>query len=162
MEPQPLVQRAVTGFAIARMNWRRALTILDIVPDPEMCFGHLEYKRLSTDLDFTVKSGDLLALVGKEGQGKSSVFAAMLGELAVVNGSAFSPAFGRCSHEQANPLQLPVSTAEELEGQEAVADGPLDPSLTVSYKSQDPAIVTGSVRSNVIFSANYNETLYKK
>jgi ABC-type multidrug transport system fused ATPase/permease subunit len=64
-----------------------------------------------TDITVSVKAREMLMIVGKEGQGKTSALQGLLGELVVVDGSVRSVATQRRQREHATELNLPVDTA---------------------------------------------------
>jgi len=86
----------------------------------------------------TVRPGELLGIAGEVGSGKSSLLAALLGEL------------------------LPLPMACGLDGGANGADGGRGPLLVgcVAYCSQIPWIASGTVRENITFGCAYEPGWY--
>lgn len=103
------------------------------------------------DLDLQVREGELTALVGQAGQGKSSLLHGLLGEMVLEAGTLHSPAVGR----QAEALPEDTAEARILLAQPAMhAEG------MVPYAPQSPMLFTGSVRYNVLLGAPFRQKLY--
>ncbi|KAK4053428.1 hypothetical protein OIV83_001593 [Microbotryomycetes sp. JL201] len=75
------------------------------------------------DINLSLKKGDLLAVVGRVGSGKSSMLSAILGEMTKTDGKV------------------------TLRG-------------TVAYCSQQPWIMGGTVRSNIVFGHEFDQEFY--
>lgn len=117
------------------------------------------------DLELEVKAGELLTLVGKEGEGKSSVLSALLGEMPLVAGAVFSPAIARRTMEAEGALSLPDTAQAGRALLEAEAMGQGVTGLqenVVAFAPQEPAIYTGTLRSNVLFGCRHDPSLYEK
>ncbi|KAM9674934.1 ATP-binding cassette sub-family C member 4-like isoform 2-T3 [Dama dama] len=76
-------------------------------------------------LSFTVRPGELLAVVGPVGAGKSSLLSALLGELSLSQGKV------------------------RVHG-------------SIAYVSQQPWVLPGTVRSNILFGKKYDEERYEE
>lgn len=110
----------------------------------------LQHFRLR-DISMQLQAGQLLAVVGKEGQGKSSLLLALLREMPL--------AFG-------NFLGLNPAPAVQCPGSAKLArmmlqDSAGSPRLA-TYASQNPWLFTGSLRSNVLFGLPQVPELYEK
>lgn len=79
-----------------------------------------------TDIELTVRTGELIVIVGPVGSSKSSLLMAILGELA------------------------PLSTGE----------GRLQREGTYGYCSQEPWIMSTTVKENILFGSPYDEERY--
>eukprot|EP00345_Euplotes_harpa_P017684 CAMPEP_0168345434 /NCGR_PEP_ID=MMETSP0213-20121227/17555_1 /TAXON_ID=151035 /ORGANISM="Euplotes harpa, Strain FSP1.4" /LENGTH=171 /DNA_ID=CAMNT_0008353657 /DNA_START=42 /DNA_END=553 /DNA_ORIENTATION=- len=77
------------------------------------------------NISFEAKSGELIAIVGTVGCGKSTMLAAMMHELEVVEGSV------------------------RTNGAKA-------------YVEQEPFIVSGTVKANILFGADYDDDLFDR
>ncbi|KAL4424666.1 hypothetical protein ABPG77_004473 [Micractinium sp. CCAP 211/92] len=86
-------------------------------------------------LRFSVPHGQLVAIVGAVGSGKSSILAALLGE-------------------------LQPTSARHVSGRGAGALSPVTVRGSVAYCSQVPWIVSGSLKENVLFGRRYDEKRY--
>lgn len=84
------------------------------------------------DLFCTIEAGDLVAVVGPVGSGKSSFLSAILGEMESINNSR---------------VQIP-RPADAAPGY-------------VSYCAQTPWVVNDTLRGNVLFGREYNEERYQ-
>eukprot|EP00930_Biecheleria_cincta_P011627 TRINITY_DN1145_c0_g2_i1.p1 TRINITY_DN1145_c0_g2~~TRINITY_DN1145_c0_g2_i1.p1 ORF type:complete len:1380 (+),score=249.14 TRINITY_DN1145_c0_g2_i1:198-4337(+) len=103
------------------------------------------------DISMQIPAGQLMAVVGKEGQGKSSLLLALLREMPLESGSylGFSPA---------PAVQCPGSAKLARMMLQDAAGG----SRLVTYASQEPWLFTGSLRSNVLFGLPQVQDLYEK
>eukprot|EP00746_Dinoflagellata_sp_MGD_P076403 gnl/MRDRNA2_/MRDRNA2_30772_c0_seq1.p1 gnl/MRDRNA2_/MRDRNA2_30772_c0~~gnl/MRDRNA2_/MRDRNA2_30772_c0_seq1.p1 ORF type:complete len:1420 (+),score=277.93 gnl/MRDRNA2_/MRDRNA2_30772_c0_seq1:31-4290(+) len=157
--------REIGGFQGCTLAWpkggsKRGEIALDV--DVEQPLLHPDASSLRPclmDLDIGVNPFELLVLVGKEGQGKTSVLHALLGEMVVLSGSVHSPAIARCVKGLA-ARRLNRSTDFLCQR------NPHDVSWTanggdgVFYSAQEIAIVSGTVRENIVFGAPYNPDLF--
>ena len=84
-------------------------------------------------ISLTINAGELVAVVGTVGSGKSSFLSAILGEMEPLNGSA---------------VYIP-RTAEQM-----------DDSNFVSYCSQTPWVVNDTLKGNVLFGRELDEERY--
>lgn len=91
--------------------------------------------RLS-NLHLEIPHGVLVGVVGGTASGKSSLLQAILGEMPEVG-----------------------ATADEVAGRESAA---VFRHVPIAYSPQQPWIFNSSVRSNIVFSEGYNESLYKE
>ncbi|SCV73559.1 BQ2448_7485 [Microbotryum intermedium] len=80
-------------------------------------------ESILSDINLSVKKGELLAVVGRVGSGKSSLLSAILGEMTKIDGSV------------------------TVRG-------------TVAYCAQQPWIMGGSVRSNIVFGHKFDQEFY--
>eukprot|EP00929_Paragymnodinium_shiwhaense_P007433 TRINITY_DN11134_c0_g1_i1.p1 TRINITY_DN11134_c0_g1~~TRINITY_DN11134_c0_g1_i1.p1 ORF type:complete len:1504 (-),score=402.19 TRINITY_DN11134_c0_g1_i1:59-4570(-) len=115
------------------------------------------------ELDMCVTQGGMVVLVAGEGQGKSSVLQALLGEMTLENGTLKSPALSRRRMEQQEGAGLKLipktlSAAEE----EAARNTSALSSLAVPYAAQTAVLFTGTVRDNILFGSEYDARLYAK
>jgi ABC-type multidrug transport system fused ATPase/permease subunit len=78
-------QSAVTDTTIATAA--AATTTTDAEQTDTAAAQQQEIVKFESQLDFSVRAGELLAIVGSVGSGKSSVVAAMLGEMTRVQGT---------------------------------------------------------------------------
>eukprot|EP00879_Flechtneria_rotunda_P018134 GHRR01019017.1.p1 GENE.GHRR01019017.1~~GHRR01019017.1.p1 ORF type:complete len:554 (+),score=195.82 GHRR01019017.1:143-1663(+) len=93
------------------------------------------------DLHLALPSGCLTAVVGEVGSGKSSLLAAILGELELLQGAAHLPAKqAHCytRQQQQRPLQ-----GQQIPGR-------------VAFVSQAPWLMRGSVRDNILMGQPYD------
>ncbi|KDE07748.1 hypothetical protein MVLG_02020 [Microbotryum lychnidis-dioicae p1A1 Lamole] len=80
-------------------------------------------ESILSDINLSVKKGEVLAVVGRVGSGKSSLLSAILGEMTKIDGSV------------------------TVRG-------------TVAYCAQQPWIMGGSVRSNIVFGHKFEQDFY--
>jgi ABC-type multidrug transport system fused ATPase/permease subunit len=123
------------------------------------------------DLTLGVHASELLVVVGREAQGKSSLLHGLLGEMDFKSGLASSPALARKDAEDDghDAFMLPDTTAKARAILATVADSS-SPDLmtsescmegfTVPYASQDVMLFTGTIRSNVLFGQLHVPALY--
>ena len=82
--------------------------ILDV---KDLSFGYIEDKVLFKDVSFTLKKGECLAIIGKNGTGKSTLLNTIAGELKQLSGSVESHSsiefghFGQTNIERLSPKQ---------------------------------------------------------
>ncbi|KAG9073180.1 hypothetical protein KI688_000967 [Linnemannia hyalina] len=91
-------------------------------------------KALLNNITMTLRRDELLAIVGPVGSGKSSFCMAILEEMPLVSGSM------NIAHHQ-DTRRRPLS---------------------MSYSAQSPWIFAGSIRSNILFGASFNQEHYDK
>ncbi|KAF8937561.1 hypothetical protein BGZ47_008970 [Haplosporangium gracile] len=91
-------------------------------------------KALLNNITMTLRRDELLAIVGPVGSGKSSFCMAILEEMPLVSGSM------KIAHHQ-DTRHRPLS---------------------MSYSAQSPWIFAGSIRSNILFGAAFNQERYDK
>ncbi|OAQ25700.1 P-loop containing nucleoside triphosphate hydrolase protein [Linnemannia elongata AG-77] len=91
-------------------------------------------KALLNNISMTLRRDELLAIVGPVGSGKSSFCMAILEEMPLVSGSM------NIAHHQDNRRRP----------------------LSMSYSAQSPWIFAGSIRSNILFGAAFNQERYDK
>lgn len=87
------------------------------------------------DVNFSIKPGMLVAVVGPVGSGKSSLLSAILGEMEPINGST---------------VQMPRPDATK------------DTDGFISYCAQTPWVVNDTLRGNIVFGREFDEDRYKK
>lgn len=117
------------------------------------------------EVTMRMDAGGLTVVVGREGQGKTSLVKALLGEMSVNSGGVASPAVTRRDAQQAEgaaALLLPATSADvraALEG-----DDPMTASkqLAVPYAAQEAMFFTGSVRSNILFGEAHDAEVYDR
>ncbi len=126
----------------ADYDWNRPMGILDPIVEPSSEATGLEDKPQAngvtlSGLRFELRQGELLGICGEVGSGKSSVLAALLGEL------------------------LPLQQASPLEG--GASAGGLGPVVrgSVAFCQQVPWIVAGSLRENIVFGSPFDPEFYK-
>ena len=90
-----------------------------------------ENKILLKDLNFQIKKGDLVTIIGETGTGKSCLINSILNNLDLLN--------------QENPEIKYYYFSPKL-----------------SYASQDPWIMNGTIRDNIIFYNEFNEEKYNQ
>ncbi|KAK5829384.1 P-loop containing nucleoside triphosphate hydrolase protein [Linnemannia elongata] len=91
-------------------------------------------RALLNNISMTLRRDELLAIVGPVGSGKSSFCMAILEEMPLVSGSM------NIAHHQDNRRRP----------------------LSMSYSAQSPWIFAGSIRSNILFGAAFNQERYDK
>ncbi|XP_043284009.1 probable multidrug resistance-associated protein lethal(2)03659 isoform X2 [Venturia canescens] len=99
------------------------------------------------DVSMRISGGDLCALIGPVGSGKSSILNIVLRELPLGAGTV------RLIQDQDNKLN------QEQWRRGFVVD---NPNLTVSYASQDPWLFGGSVRENILFGQPFDKKRYQE
>jgi ABC-type multidrug transport system fused ATPase/permease subunit len=94
-----------------------------------------------SDVSFACGQGEVVAVVGPVGAGKSSLLLAVLGELPSFSGSATAQA--------ATAATAPVALCRRNRlGERAV----------VAYAPQEPFILNGTVRANILFGEEFDPT----
>lgn len=88
------------------------------------------------DVSFDIKAGDILALTGQSGGGKSTIFLLLLG--------IYAPSSGKVGIETEKGTLIPGAGTRSL----------------FAYVPQGNALFTGSIRENVILGNSYDETNY--
>lgn len=105
-------------------------------------------------LDLEIRDQELLCVVGAPGQGKSSLLAALLGQMHVEEGALTSP--GLVCGRAATASSLPENMADgAVRRQLEVREG-------VPFAAQVPALFAGTVRENVVFGLRYEANLYQQ
>ncbi|OBS72815.1 hypothetical protein A6R68_12622 [Neotoma lepida] len=89
------------------------------------------------DVNLDIKPGQLVAVVGTVGSGKSSLIAAMLGEMENVHGHV--------------TIQVSGNVVETS-----------DPNGTTAYVPQQSWIQNGTIRDNILFGSEFNEKKYQQ
>eukprot|EP00746_Dinoflagellata_sp_MGD_P087117 gnl/MRDRNA2_/MRDRNA2_34582_c0_seq1.p1 gnl/MRDRNA2_/MRDRNA2_34582_c0~~gnl/MRDRNA2_/MRDRNA2_34582_c0_seq1.p1 ORF type:complete len:1184 (-),score=198.39 gnl/MRDRNA2_/MRDRNA2_34582_c0_seq1:23-3457(-) len=112
-----------------------------------------------TDITVSVKAREMLVIVGKEGQGKTSALQGILGELVVVDGSVHSPATKRRQREHATQLTLPDETKQVLKIVQCEVDVGAE---GVAYSAQQSELFSGTVRDNIVFGQKYSLEVYSE
>lgn len=99
------------------------------------------------NISTTIKSGELCALVGAVGSGKSSILHLILQEL--------NPGAG-------NVIFTQGLSQENFQGKYKSHNGYLmdNPNLLISYASQEAWLFGGTVRDNILFGQPYDRTRY--
>jgi len=120
------------------------------------------------NLDLSVNAGQLLVIVGLEGQGKSSMLLGLLGEMTIKSGLAHTPAITRHSLEMgsngASLPGLPISSkvARQLASERTEDSDIVVNPLGVPFSEQTAMLFTGSIRWNILFGSPYQEALYAR
>lgn len=152
---------AVAALTACTMRWPSAVDAApgESVEGREM--GEVAFSLRRVDL--RLRAGEVLVLCGAQGQGKSSLLQGLLGELAVREGAAASPAIARRRLEEAEAgasaprsLLLPPPAAEGRQPP-AGPDG-----LCVPFAAQRAALFAGTVRSNILFGAPLDTALLER
>eukprot|EP00928_Gymnodinium_smaydae_P048848 TRINITY_DN32714_c0_g1_i1.p1 TRINITY_DN32714_c0_g1~~TRINITY_DN32714_c0_g1_i1.p1 ORF type:complete len:1195 (+),score=136.76 TRINITY_DN32714_c0_g1_i1:262-3585(+) len=162
------------AFVVAEMRdcsltWR-ALTTSEAAPFLNPTETNDAAMTISKAADFSLnnvhlrmRAGELLVLVGSQGQGKTSLMSALLGEMSLISGELRSPAIDRRSSEAANipttaqMLPATMASVRRLLREPACGfDGHVVP-----YAAQDAMIFTGSVRENVMFGSTFDAEIYE-
>ncbi|KAG0374142.1 hypothetical protein BGX24_010791 [Mortierella sp. AD032] len=107
----------------------------DVNSDKDVMLLDTHKKALLNNITMTLRRDELLAIVGPVGSGKSSFCMALLEEMPLVSGSM------TVAHHQQDAHQRPI---------------------TMSYSAQSPWIFAGSIRSNILFGATFNQERYDK
>ncbi|XP_032678118.1 multidrug resistance-associated protein 4-like [Odontomachus brunneus] len=97
------------------------------------------------NISMTIKPGELCALVGAVGSGKSSVLHLLLKEL--------NPGAGNVIFTQGLPQKIDKSNLTNF----YITD---NPNLHISYASQEAWLFSGTVRDNILFGQLYDRTRY--
>lgn len=96
-----------------------------------------------SDITMTVQAGELFALVGAVGSGKSSILYLLLRDLHLGAGSV---------KMLSNPMEDVHDDAHGYFTDKR--------NLTISYASQDPWLFSGTVRDNILFGIPYDSVRY--
>lgn len=108
----------------------------------------------------SLRPGELLGVCGEVGSGKSSLLAALLGELQPLQPQdpTAAAATASCDHGHGGDVMPPSKSGSEGA---AASLGPVVVG-TVAYCAQVPWIVAGSVRDNILFGRPYEEAWYAR
>ncbi|KAL7567897.1 hypothetical protein ACA910_019617 [Epithemia clementina (nom. ined.)] len=97
------------------------------------------------NLNFSIEAGNLVAVVGEVGSGKSSFLSAILGEMESINNSK---------------VYIPRTTQSDTKEHEgavlSAAEG------FVSYCAQTPWVVNDTLRGNILFGREFDEERYNE
>ncbi|XP_057321788.1 ATP-binding cassette sub-family C member 4-like [Microplitis mediator] len=99
------------------------------------------------EITLNIKGGDLCALVGPVGSGKSSLLNLLLQELPIGAGKVGLYQF---KNENSNDCKSKHGFIQD------------NPEMTVSYASQSPWLFSGTVRENILFGLDYNDKRYQE
>ncbi|XP_011701011.1 PREDICTED: multidrug resistance-associated protein 4-like, partial [Wasmannia auropunctata] len=99
------------------------------------------------NINLTIKPGQLCAMVGAVGSGKSSVLHLLLKELDPGAGSV---------------ILTPGSSKYNCEGNLSNDYSTSKPNLRISYASQEPWLFGDTVRENILFGQPYDKARYKQ
>lgn len=115
------------------------------------------------EVDVRVRGGELLVLVGTEGQGKSSLLLGLLGEMTLEAGVVHSPAVARRIAEAAAGVSALVAPTAQGARQQ-LADGSTSVAAkgTVPYAAQEVLLMTGTVQQNILFGSRHEPELYHR
>lgn len=110
-----------------------------------------------TEISFTLSAHQTLVVVGQEGQGKSSLLLALLGEMPLESGHYWGPP----GHKVGLEVLLPSSKARATlcESTSSTGNGAR---AVVPYAAQEGLIFSGTVRSNIVFGTRYDSRIFKK
>jgi len=111
------------------------------------------YFELS-QIDLTIQAETLLAIISQEGQGKSSMLLAMMGEMPMKAGH-FT---GRQVTGATSALVVPPN---KWEAQQVLMEAiGMASRQCTAFAPQEPWIFAGTLRSNILFGLDMNESLY--
>lgn len=113
------------------------------------------------DISLSLPSGRLTTIVGSVGCGKSSLLAALLGEMRLTSGTVtFYPSSKAGQKSQSGATAAGDNAADAV----AIAVSPQQPAggglPPVAYCAQQPWILNASVRENVLFGSPTDEARY--
>ncbi|KAG5348129.1 MRP4 protein, partial [Acromyrmex charruanus] len=97
------------------------------------------------NINLTIKPGQLCAVVGAVGSGKSSILHLLLKELNPGTGSI---------------ILIQGSSKYNFPGNLSTGYFTNNPNLRISYASQEPWLFSGTVRDNVLFGQSYDKARY--
>lgn len=122
------------------------------------------------DLNFTLDGGDLMVVVGRQGQGKSSLLHAILGEMAISSGSLHSPAprlSGAAVGDATGSTGVLTATGhhalpENVDG--AREEMAMEPKVTqaVPFSAQSAVLFSGTLQMNIIFGMRHDPAIYRE
>ncbi|KAF9357231.1 hypothetical protein BGX26_004032 [Mortierella sp. AD094] len=95
-------------------------------------------KAIISDITISLHKGELLAIVGPVGCGKSSFCMALMQEMTLISGTL---KVAHRHHRQDTTQHRPIS---------------------ISYSAQSPWIFAGSIRSNILFGSKFDRERYDK
>jgi ABC-type multidrug transport system fused ATPase/permease subunit len=122
--------------------------LMDVEKNTDMIkFENASFKYPGIENGFTLRNlnvsfapGKLHLILGAIGQGKSSIYLALLGEMSCISGKYWMP-----KNNHANLIDKELNLFQ-----------------SVSYAAQTPWIMNASIRENILFGNPYNEEKYKK
>lgn len=112
-------------------------------------YGDDSSKPTLRDIEFGLRQGELVMVVGRVGAGKSSLLAATLGEMSAV---AAPEQTNSESKDSTYESRGPLASVSGVGGVRMV-----QPDLRFSFCAQRPWILAGSVRSNIVIAGRQQE-----
>lgn len=105
------------------------------------------------NVQLKIRRGELIAIVGKVGSGKSSLLLSILGEIGVMGGHVGFHKSGEEQQEQKenNQISMRLVGTETKEQQEKVEKE--EETTAIAYVAQEPWIQNCSVRENIVFQS---------
>lgn len=168
-------QSSVASFNRCSLSWgsTSSTTGVSSGDDAEaLATAPLLQQRPQCDLqgiDLQIRSSELLVVVGAAGQGKSSVLAALLGQMHVEEGQLISPGWDCAVAASAASLPENMETVRARLG--ITRDGqaetspramPMPVVSAIPFAAQVPDLFATTIRANIIFGSTYDPEVFKK
>ena len=110
-------------------------------------------------LNLALPTGKLTTIVGSVGSGKSSLLAALLGEMRLSEGSVTVFASGSSNGSSGEGKH--ESTSGSSDSVAVSVAGPASGPQSIAYCSQLPWVLNATVKENIIFSSEFNSARYE-
>jgi len=105
-------------------------------------------------IDLKVEAGSTTAIISQEGQGKSSLLMALLGEMAMKA--------GHFSGSKAPSATAPVVPENALDARNLLLEACSIGGRSISLAPQEPWLFAGTLRSNVLFGLDLDQEVYDR
>ncbi|PVU90165.1 hypothetical protein BB559_004764 [Furculomyces boomerangus] len=106
------------------------------------------------DINLSVKSSELLGVIGSVGSGKSSLCNSILGEMQLLNGDYFVS----IDDKNNQPTNAYGDSSSSLDKNKKTIEN----SFGVGYCSQSPWIFSGTIKENILFGEQYDKDWFEK
>ena len=104
-------------------------------------------------IDFQLQAGSTTAIIGQEGQGKSSLLMAILGEMSMQS--------GHFSGSNAPGGRPPVVPETAFRARELLLEACSIGGRKIALAPQEPWLFAGTLRSNILFGLDMNSHIYE-
>ena len=122
----------------------------------------LDKKITLKQVDFTIKKGEFVAVIGKVGSGKSSLISSVLGEMLSVDNEIIEQ-FKHTELTSNDKTKENLKIFEEERQKQSKESGPkIRIDGTMSLIEQTPFILNATIRDNILFGEELDEQRYNR
>ena len=122
----------------------------------------LDKKITLKQVDFTIKKGEFVAVIGKVGSGKSSLISSVLGEMLSVDNEIIEQ-FKHTELTSNDKAKENLKIFEEERQKQSKESGPkIRIDGTMSLIEQTPFILNATIRDNILFGEELDEERYNR